>query len=299
MHTSKSIKNTAKAQLAQNWSKAYAAMAIILMVTLCVFLAEQLVNSLLVNVGMINDTSMPEDAFASIANFSDAIVKKVLSRDFFAIQLITIFFVVFRFLVISPLKQGNIKWYYSVAKGSKTYLTKLFLYYHSNSAYISLLLFKISFALRKIAFGVISFAASIASLSLSVYQFSAYVSTNSADDKRKAILYLIIAAFLFFLGLIMYLLLTLKYFLADYLFVSLKDFNGGFKMINSCFSLSKEMMNGQWGRVISLGISFIPLILSCIFIFPILYVYPYMQSSFAALARSIIKTAKNKESKVK
>ncbi len=291
MYSSKSIKNTSKAQLTQNWSKAYAAMAIILMASLCIYLSEQLVNSLLSDYGFIKSVVLPESAFSSLSAFSDAIIQHILSKGFLSAQLITTFFLLLRFLIISPLQLGHAKWYYSVVKGSKTYLSKLFFYYQSNSAYIYLLVFKFGQAIRRIGCGILSFIAPVAALSLSIYQFSLYSASGVDSDRNKAVLYLIVAALLFLLGFIMYLLLMLKYFLAKYLFVSINDFGGGFRKVNSCFSRSKEMMDGQSGKVISLAISFIPEILSCVLIFPVLYVYPFIRTSFAAQARSIIKNA--------
>lgn len=295
MYSSKSIKNTSKAQLTQNWSKAYAAMAILLMAALCIYLAEQLVTSLLSDYGLIKNAELPETAFASLSAFSNAVVEVVLNKGFAASLLISAFFVMLRFLIISPLEQGNTKWYYSVVKGSKTYLSKLFFYYQSNNAYIYFLVFKFGQAIRRIGYGILSFAATAASLSLTIYQFSVYSASGVDADRQKAVLYLIISAFMFLLGIVMYFLLMLKFFLDKYLFVSINDFSGGLRKVNSCFSRSKEMMNGQSGKVIALCISLLPALISCVFILPILYVYPFVRTSFAALARSIIKEAAENE----
>lgn len=292
MNTSKSVKNAAKSQLSQNWSKAYGAMALILMASLCIFLAEQLTDSLLHGYGMIRSTVLPEDAFNSISGLSQTILKMVKSEDFLYAQLIALFFILLRFLIVSPLQIGETKWYYSVAKGSKTHLTKMFFYYHSNQGYISLLIFKIGQIARQIAYGLISFLASIAAFSLSIYQFSLYAESGLAEDKNKAYLYLAVTAVLILLGAVLYILLMLKFFLAEYLFAARNDFDGGIRKVNSCFKRSKEYMAGQTGRVISLTVSFLPLIISCVLIIPILYVYPYMRCSYALLARDIIKQAK-------
>ncbi len=291
MYSAKSIKNTSKAQLTQNWSKAYAAMAILLMASLCIYLAEQLVNTLLSEYGLIKTSVFADNSFDNIADFFNSVTKFVLSKEFLNAQLITAFFIVLRFLIIAPVELGHTKWYYSVVKGSKTYLSKLFFYYQSNSSYIYLLVFKFGQYIRRIGYGILSFAATAASLSLSLYQFSLYSASGVDSDRNKAFLYLVVTVFMFILGLVMYLLLMLKFFLAKYLFVGINDFNSGVKKVNSCFSRSKEMMNGQSGKVISLAISFIPALLTCVLLLPILYVYPYIRTSFAAQARSIIKSA--------
>lgn len=295
MHTSKSIKSTAKSQLYPNWSKAYAAMGFILMATLCLYLAQRLVEALLSGYGIIKSTAITFEDLSGFRALANAIIENVKSESFIFALVITLFFLVLRFLIISPLEQGQYKWYYSVAKGSKTYLSKVFFYYKTNSGYISLLLFRVGKIIRQIFYGIISFIAAIAALSLSIYQLSLYSQSVLASDRNKAVLYLIVTAFLLLLGVVLYTLLMIKYFLADYLFAAINDFDGGIKKVNSCFSRSKELMTGQSGRVISLAISFIPAILSCVLIVPILYVYPYMNASFAVLARDIIKEAKESE----
>ncbi len=297
MHTSKSVKNTAKSLLSQNWSKAYAAMAIILMASLCIYLAERLVDSLLSDFGFINKISFSDNSSGSLSALSNEIVNVVMSEGFIYSIIISLFFLLLRLIVVSPIEQGHVKWYYSIAKGSKTYLSKLFFYYQSNNAFISLLIFKIGQAVRRIIYGAISFIAPIAALSLSIYQLSVYSMSGLASDRQKALLYIIATLFLFVLGIIMYILLMLKFFLANYLFVSINDFDKGIKRVNACFARSKEMMNGNSGRVIALAVSFIPAILSCVFIFPILYVYPYIRCSLATLARYIIKEAREAEAK--
>lgn len=295
MHTSKSIKSTAKSQLYPNWSKAYAAMAFILMAMLCIYLAQQLVESLLSGYGVIKSISVELDGVTDLSGAANAIVEAVSSGEFLRAQFITLFFLLLRFLVISPLEQGQYKWYYSVANGSKTYLSRMFFYYRTNSAYISLLMFRVGKLIRQIFYGIISFIAAIAALSLTVYQFSLYNRTGIVSDRNKAILYLAVTAFLLLLGIVLYVLLMLKYFLVDYLFAAINDFDKGTKKVNACFSRSKELMSGQTGRVIALAVSFIPSIISCVLIVPMLYVYPYMNTSFAVLARDIIKEAKENE----
>ncbi len=292
MVSTKSIKKAAKSQLAQNWSKAYAAMALILMASLCIFLAEQLSNSLLTGYGIIKESVLSEDSFGSIADLAQGIVNTVRTKDFMYSLLIALFFIVLRFIIISPLQIGETKWYYSVGKGSRTYLSKLFFYYHSNEGYMCLLMFKIGQVARQIFYGIISFLAAIAALSLSIYQFTIYSYSGLQADMKKAVLYLVVAVFLALLGVVLYMLLMLKYFLAEYLFAAKNDFDGGIRRISACFRLSKEYMTGQSGRVISLAISFIPAILSCVLIIPILYVYPHIRTAFAILARDIIKQGK-------
>ncbi len=297
MVTPKSIKTTAKAQLSRNWFKAFVAMGFLLMASLSIYLAEQLINSLLSGYGIIKEISISDEALDGIGSFSAEIVSAVTSDSFMLSGMIMLLFLLVRFVILSPLEMGETKWYYSVAKGSRTHLRKMFFYFGSNEGYISLVFFKIGQLIRQIAYGLVAFLAAIAALSLSIYQFTIYYNSGIEEDMQKAFLYLAVTAVLALLGVVLYVLLMLKYFLAEYLFASMNDFGGGFRQINSCFARSKELMSGQTGRVIALIISFIPLMISCILIFPILYVYPYMKASLAALARTIIKEARNDDNK--
>ncbi len=297
MLTTKSIKTTAKTQLYQNWSKAYAAMAFILMASLSLSLAEHLVNSLLSSYGIIKGSAAIDESISGLSSLSSAIVETVTSQNFIYNAIISVFFLLISFLVVSPLRQGSVRWYYSVARGSKTYLSRMFYFYQSNNAYISHLMFKIAQLFRSIFYGIVSFLAAFASLSLTVYQFSVYSRTELASDRQKAVLYLMVSLVMLFLGVILYILLMLKYFLAEYLFISSNHHNVSFKAVNQCFTKSKEIMSGNSGKVISLAISFIPALLLCILIVPIFYVYPYINCSFAVLASEIINESKASDKK--
>lgn len=295
MQTNKAIKSAAKKQLTQNWSKAYAAMAFLLMASLCIYLAQQLISSLLSTYGITGHSDVDISAITNLSDLALTFVKLINTEDFIYSLAITVFFLILRFLIISPMELGETKWYYSVAKGSKTYLSKMFAYYQSNQSYISLLLFKIGLTLRGILYGVISFFAAIAAMSLTIYQLSVYSLSELAADRNKAILYLAVTVFLVLLGACLYALLMLKFFLSSYLFADIKKFDGGIRQINNCFSKSKELMAGDTVRVISLVLSFIPAILSCVFIFPIFYVFPHMKASLAVLAHDIIRSGNQKK----
>ena len=294
MRDTAAVKKAAKKQLQDNWSKAFASMAIVLLSMLAAFIAEELVNNLLQAYGVtekfdVTKLDVTKDVYVAAQYIKDF----VTTRSFMMTAVITVFFILIRFLVLTPLHQGQTTWFYYVAEGSNDQLSKLFYYYGSNDMYVSALSFRFSLFFKKIGYAIISFIAPAAALGMTVNQYLKFLAGGNEADKKNAILYLFITIALILLGTLLFFLLSLKLFLARYIFarsaVNLKHAETG-----KCFAQSQKLMIKNRRRVIILFVSMLPAFLSCILIVPLLYVYPYFFCCCAELANEIIESGNNK-----
>lgn len=87
-------------------------------------------------------------------------------------------------------------------------------------------------------------------------------------------------------GLLFYLLATRRYLLAYYLFDE-----SGKATVSAVIRESARVMDGQMGKAAAFALSFAPWMLSCVFLLPIFYVYPYYQQSRAVFARQALSLA--------
>ena len=105
----------------------------------------------------------------------------------------------------------------------------------------------------------------------------------------EAILFLIpcISGAVFLItGLLFFLVVTRRYLLAFYLFDESDKATA-----SAVIRESERVMDGQMGRAAAFALSFAPWILSCVFLFPIFYVYPYYQQAHAVFARQALNLA--------
>ncbi len=87
------------------------------------------------------------------------------------------------------------------------------------------------------------------------------------------------------LGLIFRFIILQRYFMAQYFFVSDPKIK-----INQAIRKSCEVMNGKLKKTALFKLSFIPWILLCVGIFPLLYVWPYYRQSCILFANEIKQT---------
>lgn len=288
MNDTAAVKKSAKKHLEDNWSKAFSAMAIVLLASLAAFIAEEFVNGLMQGYGVTQKLDLSRfDINTQISDIIAYLKEFVTSGGFRITALVTLFFILIRFLVLTPLHQGQTSWFYSVVEGTDDRLSRLFYYYSTNDMYLSALSFRFSLFMKKLGYGIISFIAPAASLGLTLNQYLLFRTTGNEADKKRATLYLIITIALLLLGLILFFLLSLKIFIARYVFarytLTVKHANTG-----KCFSEASRLISKNKSRVVSLFISMLPLFISCVLILPLLYVYPYFFCCCAELANEIM-----------
>ena len=82
---------------------------------------------------------------------------------------------------------------------------------------------------------------------------------------------------------------SLNYFLVPFLIAD----NNENRSVRECIKESKRLMKGNKWFLIKLYLSFLPWLIACLLVIPIVYVQPYMWATFATVARQIIGKEQN------
>ncbi|MCL2014368.1 MAG: DUF975 family protein [Oscillospiraceae bacterium] len=81
-----------------------------------------------------------------------------------------------------------------------------------------------------------------------------------------------------------------RYFLSMYLASENPDWK-----LRRCLKVSAKMMRGRKSGLLNLELSFIPLLLTGVLVVPLIFIIPYIQTSFAIYAKYIIQDYENSE----
>ncbi|MGN1112333.1 MAG: DUF975 family protein [Acutalibacteraceae bacterium] len=177
------------------------------------------------------------------------------------------------FILSLPLVSGFFRMAANAVNGGSVQCSDLF-YYFEKGRYAGTLGFNLSLAVRKLLWAMLSFLPAMACVYLqSVEAFSDF-----------SWVFTISGALFMSLGIVLSVVLTAKYFLAQYLFATAQT---NTEQAKNAIALSIEMMKGNRKKYLSLLVSFLPCIALTFFILPGLYTVPYMMVSFADSARWI------------
>lgn len=271
--TPKGVKRVASGLLADNWGRAIATMFLSMFALSAFVMFNQLLTSLMNLVENIDSTTAQEAAelvtvgdYINNAKESGAILSYGVSAVIAA----------FYFAFVSPLNLGIVSWYQSLAQCGDLKVGQALKYYRSNDQLIDALVFELSRLGRNILVGGLSLAPSIVC-------FAMANSARNAEDAARASQMTLIGAAALVVGLLVYAMIILRWFLAKYVFTA-----GMRKSIGECFTTSALYMKGNKGQILRLFLSFIPAFISCLFLFPLVYVIPKYNASMAAAAQDII-----------
>ncbi|MBQ4313778.1 MAG: DUF975 family protein [Clostridia bacterium] len=266
--TVKGIKRETRTLLTDNWTRAMAIVCISLFALMTVMLANQFATALIERILHI------EQDYNIAANDLSAYIENLRENN--ASLIVSAIIAVFYFLLVSPLNLGCVKWYQSLSKGDSIQVGQIFTYYRDNIRFIKAIMFELRRILLHVFYALLSMIPAIVCV---VYSYSAYKSDNASLARMLAI-----AALAFLIaGIIVYVLLVLRFFLAKYLYV------GGYGYgIGNCFQTSTRYMRGNAGRVLALIFSFAGWFVLSLLIFPLAVTIPYFGASMADCAQNII-----------
>lgn len=185
-------------------------------------------------------------------------------------------------LLCAPLKAGRMAWFWrqSGRRGKHNGAGALFSAFRPARRAMRAVGLWLALLIRKLGWALLFCGPGVILLGVAWYKLV---------HGSEAILFLIpCAAGAVFLiaGLLFYLLVTRRYLLAYYLFDE-----SGKATASAAIRESARVMDGQMGRAAAFALSFAPWILSCVFLFPVFYVYPYYQQSRAVFARQALNLA--------
>ena len=185
-------------------------------------------------------------------------------------------------LLCAPLKAGRVAWFWrqSGRNGRHNGVGTLFSLFRPARRAMRAVALWLALLVRKLGWALLFCGPGVILLSVAWYKL-----VNGSE----AILFLIpcVSGIVFLItGLLFYLVVTRRYLLAFYLFDE-----SGKATASAVIRESTRVMDGQMGRAAAFALSFAPWILSCVFLFPIFYVYPYYQQAHAVFARQSLNLA--------
>lgn len=273
----KAIKKDAHLQLKENISRAMAVLCISLFIATLFLMINQLVMSIL---GRLTGSAVTQ--FSSWESFYMHYTSSSMKIVYVAAVVVAFF----DFLLVSPLNLGICKWYFLMATRGSLQVGNVYSYYKGNDKYTGAVAFELNRLIRLAVFFVISFLPSAFCIG---WAFKIARSGAVLEDENAKRM-LIIGIALAFVGIAAYIFLSLRYFLARYIYVS-----GLSKSVAGCFSKSAKMMKGNKGRVVEMAASLIGWYLLCLFIFPVAYVIPLHSACMANCARAFISESQTNE----
>lgn len=270
------VKLEARARLANNnWGKAIAiffiTISIPVLLSICLEFARFLLN-----------VQVTAGSLYKGGNLRDAItyfVGQLRTSRLFEYLIVALSLSVLMSLVTLPLHLGVVRWNYLAAKGESPDVGGVFYYFSSVRLYFRSIWFSVLMGLRLLLWAVLLFGPG---LSLLVFS-TEFIMSNSQDYLTAATAGILGGSLLLLAGTVLFVLILLRYFLAQYVVVAKNE-----KSVNHCIHYSWRRMKGFRKSVFVLVLSFIGWFLLSFFVLPIIFVVPYFRVSLATCAKWIM-----------
>lgn len=297
------IKHNARRALSGSWGRAVGIMLICMAPTLLINLIEQAIRSYSGVEAFVDYANTAGYAFDDLANV--ALVS----------NLISLFITLLTFIVLTPLNQGEYRWYYRRCGGEEESVGTLFYYFETRKNYLKSLWLHLQIGVRMFLWTL------LLSLTLVVPLVLFGLNVNTANTPSYAMTFLLFLVLGWILIIVVLTsLISMRYFLAPYLLAEHPEIKG-----RAAVRQSIRMTNGHKGRLFLFGLSFAgwwsPLILCLLLILAVpftginyllgvggmillllvlqiglcFYALPYMSMSFAMYARYLIERAEQSQ----
>ncbi|MEM1484825.1 DUF975 family protein [Oscillospiraceae bacterium PP1C4] len=293
----KTLKVNAKRSLSGAWGRAIGIMLLAILPSILINALEYGIRAVAGIPEFMDLSSTPSVAFDDKANVM--LVSTIISI------LITLLI----FVVVTPLSQGVVRWFYRRTGGENDGVTELFYYFETARDYFKSLGLYFIITLRMILWMILLCipacvgGAVIYAMGLSGAEIPNTVSTISS----------ILAIVWFIIVTILFMLISMRYFLAPYLLAEHPEMK-----VRQAIKQGIKMVRGHKGRLFLFNLSFIlwwlPTVLGLLLIIPVafsgmtymmaflglfivlmiiqfglfFYVIPYMNAAFAMYARYLI-----------
>lgn len=277
----KQIKKHVRVSLKGNMLSVICATLVILLLNGFIIFFEKYITKLL-NIDPYINTSQTTDIIRStIPNMS--------IKSFY----ITFTIILFYALIINPLWIGLRKITTTCISNSQMDFYNLFYYFRNPKIYFKTLFLQLYIFIRILLLGIIC----IAPGSLIIY-FDQYYIPNSLLGRIyyfnfSASILTLMGIILIILGIFITIIYSSKFSLALYLFIESPE-----QSILRCVKYSSIYTKRQIGNLFSFKMSFFPIILTGIFILPVLYIIPYYISSCSAYSRYLIEFNRTMEKEI-
>ena len=263
MTLQRKIKEDALLSLRNHWGRAIGILLFVLGTTVAFWMLEYLF-SLLTQITSQNEAALTLDLGSRTLRISSSMA--VISATFLVVS----------FAVLSPLQLGVKKWYWGQVSGETPPLLTVFDYFYNWRQLFRAILLQFSLWVRKAAWAVVFFAPSIL---LAAVLFMMDRPLYGTEVLLYIALALLLALVTVSMGILWY-FVTLRYYLADYLFVTREGMG-----IGEAIKTSVTAMKGSKRTLFSLQLSLLPWRLTTILLAPLVFVAPYYSASMAIFAK--------------
>lgn len=179
---------------------------------------------------------------------------------------------------ITPIYVGVKWWFFHSSRGEINPINSIFIGYSDLRIFFKMLALKTLVFIIKLAVSL-PFIICILGISVLLKRINAAGGSNTG-----AIVLLIFLAILTVCFIVLAVYFSLNYCLVDYIYM----LNPDMKIIN-IITVSTFTMHNNKGKIIKLGLSFLPWLALVIFVFPVFFISAYYTMSFTVLVNNIMK----------
>lgn len=255
--------------LRNNWGKAIAVLMVVCASFIFVILTEQLARMLL---------NIP----ASVLDMQSEKLGKMVPNTSLGSLIITAASSVLFILITYPFFLGQLSWHYRNIMGTENGISPVLFSFSSAKEYFKTIWFFININLRRLLWAAVFFLPYFA-----VYFVDKFFIEKGDFIYKDAVQLSVnlLSIIVFSLSLLLYLIFNMRYFLAAYLLVSDPSLSVG-KTIRH----STKLMKGYKAEAFWFVMSFLGWFLLCIFIIPVIYVYPFFANARAHYMRNLVQS---------
>lgn len=252
MSTEKVIRLQSKKSLNGNWIVSVSGVFVLLAV---IFLIEVFYYSLIFVTGIVDENGIKKGA------------EPVL--------VIIISFTLLFYFALTPFKNGFFRLFYNIADGRSDGLRDVFYFFSGIKPYFKALGFNVIITLKKALYALIGFIPYIICLVFEQILFKFITPTTFTNQ-----VFDIVETGLIVIGVTITLIISIRLIIAEFVFVDNFESNA--------FVIAKGISKRHLSDYYKLILSFIPWILSCLFVLPWLYVIPYLTTSLGTTSKWLI-----------
>ncbi len=267
MNLRQQVKYNAKNAMRNHYGKAVAILLILFAVGMIFFLF----NALFIRI--LNMQSFSRMFLYRITFFGQTAIVNIAEPIVCAVS------AVFAFIAITPLMLGVTRWYYHLTDGKADEVSSIFDYYVSGRMFFRSLWFAFHMGVRRVFWYLLFMLPGCALFSVSAWMYW-YFDINNENVVMMGMVLFMLAAFITVVMALLCTIFSLRYYLADMIVVS-DDKISTFQAVRQ----SVRYMKGNRVDIFIFGLSFLPWILLCVFIVPIVFVVPYIKTSSIIYAR--------------
>lgn len=246
-------------------------------------------------IGLLNfGISKLEDAYRNVFAIPQLNDNGMINLSIYSFA-ISIVFTLIAFLVITPLMLGMTEWFWRLTAGEKPEVGDIFAWFGSAKLYVKSIILRINVGVRALLWFLLTCSIPLALIIAAGYYVKdidvTKITTFSMTDIQNLFIsgvLMLLGIMLLICGLILFLFLISRYFLAAFLVVE-----DGERKISDAVRMSIKFTKSYRWEITKFLLSFTGWFITCVAIIPYFYVVPYFYSSFAIFSKHIIYEQRN------